>query len=106
MLLGLLALLALPFLALFAIGELLEDHGGKIVDSFKNGYRKLAGFVGTRRQRAAAAADEAWRDQKQMELRHTILRLADHLGADAHEARKALIRESYLASGKLPDPPS
>ncbi len=42
-------------------------------------------------------------DRKQAELRATILRPASELGADAHEARKALIRESYLTSGRVPD---
>lgn len=42
-------------------------------------------------------------ERTQAELRATILRLASELGADAHEARKALIRESYLASGRMPD---
>ncbi len=41
-------------------------------------------------------------DRQQAELRATILHLAEQLGADAHEARKALIRESYLASGQTP----
>ena len=41
-------------------------------------------------------------DRTQAQLRATILRLAGELGADAHEARKALIRESYLASGRTP----
>jgi vacuolar-type H+-ATPase subunit H len=41
---------------------------------------------------------EAELDRQQMQLRSTILRLAEQLGADAHEARKALIRESFLAS--------
>ena len=45
---------------------------------------------------------EAELDQKQDELRRTILDLADALGMEAHEARKALIRESYLASGQVP----
>lgn len=49
-----------------------------------------------------AARIEAELDRKQDELRSTILNLAEALGADAHEARKALIRESYLASGKVP----
>ncbi len=39
----------------------------------------------------------------ELELRRTILQLASELGADAHEARKALIRESYLASGRIPE---
>ncbi len=41
-------------------------------------------------------------DRQQAELRATILHLAEQLGADAHEARKALIRESYLTSGQTP----
>lgn len=48
---------------------------------------------------------EAELDRKQDELRATVLRLADALGADAHEARKALIRESYRASGTVPGRP-
>lgn len=46
---------------------------------------------------------EAELDRTQMELRSTILTLASELGADAHEARKALIRESFLAAGRIPD---
>lgn len=49
-----------------------------------------------------AARIEAELDRKQEELRSTILNLAEALGADAHEARKSLIRESYLASGAAP----
>ena len=41
-------------------------------------------------------------DCTQEELRQTILALAGQLGADAHEARKALIRESFFASGHVP----
>lgn len=41
---------------------------------------------------------EAELDCKQAALRATILNLASQLGAEAHEARKALIRESFLAS--------
>ena len=41
---------------------------------------------------------EAELDRKQAALRATILDLASQLGADAHEARKALIQESFLAS--------
>ena len=41
---------------------------------------------------------EAELDRTQAELRATILNLASQLGAEAHEARKALIRESFLAS--------
>ncbi len=46
---------------------------------------------------------EAELDRAQAELRATILALASELGADAHEARKALIRESFLAAGRIPD---
>lgn len=45
---------------------------------------------------------EAELDRKQDELRRTVLQLADALGMEAHEARKALIRESFLASGRTP----
>lgn len=46
---------------------------------------------------------EAELDRKQEELRATVLQLADALGADAHEASRALIRESFLARGEDPD---
>jgi hypothetical protein len=46
---------------------------------------------------------EAELDRQQAELHATILNLASQLGVEAHEARKALIRESYLACGKTPD---
>ncbi|NYD66389.1 hypothetical protein [Agromyces atrinae] len=49
---------------------------------------------------------EAELDRKQDELRRTVLQLADALGMEAHEARKALIRESFLASGRTPSEPS
>jgi hypothetical protein len=45
---------------------------------------------------------EAELDRTQAELRAQILNLASQLGADAHEARKALIRESFLVSGRTP----
>jgi hypothetical protein len=47
---------------------------------------------------------EAELERNQAELRATILRLASTIGAEAHEARKALIRESYLASRRTPAP--
>lgn len=56
------------------------------------------------RRRRRIARIEAELDRQQAELRATILHLANQLGADAHEARKALIRESFLASGKVPPP--
>lgn len=45
---------------------------------------------------------EAELDRTQEQLRSTMLQLADALGHEAHEARKALIRESFLASGQVP----
>lgn len=55
-----------------------------------------------RRRRAKVARIEAELDQAQAQMRATILALAGQLGADAHEARKTLIRESFLASGQAP----
>lgn len=46
---------------------------------------------------------EAELDRKQDDLRRTVLQLADALGMEAHEARKALIRESFLASRRTPN---
>ena len=56
------------------------------------------------RRRRRIARIEAELDRQQAELRATILHLANQLGADAHEDRKALIRESFLASGQVPPP--
>lgn len=58
-----------------------------------------------RRREARIARMEAELDRTQDELRSTILRLADALGVEAHDARKALIRESFLASGTAPERP-
>ena len=57
------------------------------------------------RQGRKRAAIEAELDRKQAELRGTILQLADALGMEAHEARKALIRESYRGSSTVPTRP-
>ena len=57
----------------------------------------IANLVHTRRD-AKRLRLEAELDRTQAELRGTILNLASQLGDEAHEARKALIRESYLAS--------
>lgn len=46
---------------------------------------------------------EAELDRKQAELRTSVLNLADALGMEAHEARKEMIRASYLATGTTPD---
>ena len=51
-----------------------------------------------RRREAKVARIEADLDRAQERMRATILDLASQLGADAHEARKALIRESFLTS--------
>ena len=48
---------------------------------------------------------EAELDRTQAQLRATILDLAAQLGADAHEARKALIRESFIAAQVEREPP-
>lgn len=58
-----------------------------------------------RRREQRIARIEAELDRTQDELRATILQLADALSVEAHEARKALIRESYRASGKVPERP-
>lgn len=79
-------LLALPFLLVCGLIQLLWMGGEKLVEWFK---------LRSDRKRAAI---ERELDRTQLELRNTILQLASALGADAHEARKALIRESYLAS--------
>lgn len=62
----------------------------------------MLNFIERRRQ-ARVARLEAELDRKQDELRRTILSLAEALGANAHEARRALIRESFLATGRVPD---
>lgn len=62
----------------------------------------LMGWLAGRRQHRIARI-EAELDRDAEQLRTTILSLAAQLGGDAHEARKALIRESYLASGKAPE---
>ncbi|MDQ4213747.1 hypothetical protein [Microbacterium capsulatum] len=53
-------------------------------------------------RRAHQARLEAELDRKQDEMRRTILQLAAALGMESHEARRALIRESFLASGGVP----
>lgn len=73
-----------------------------IVGTFVFGGMTLVDLFKSRRTRRVARI-EADLDRTQAELRQTILRLAEELGADAHEARKALIRESFLATGSMPD---
>ena len=86
-----LVLLALPFLLVGGLINLLWMGGASLVDWLK-----------TRRDRKRAAIEREL-DRTQAELRTTILNLASQLGGDAHEARKALIRESYLATGRTSD---
>lgn len=56
-----------------------------------------------RRRQLRIARIETELDRTQDELRETVLKLAEALGTEAHDARKALIRESYLASGRAPE---
>lgn len=86
-----LPLLLLPFLLIAGVGWLLV----KIVEGIVYLFQRLRERRRTRVEREL--------DRTQAELRATILRLASELGADAHEARKALIRESYLAAGRAPE---
>ncbi len=82
-----LPLLLVPIIALTALViQGVVDVTEWIVD-------RIDDYRATRRARV-----EAELDRKQAQLRATILNLASQLGAEAHEARKALIRESYLAS--------
>ena len=80
--------LLLPVLIVWALGWL-------VVKGFE-GVAMLMRRLAERRR----AHIERELDRTQAELRATILDLASQLGADAHEARKALIRESFLASGQ------
>lgn len=63
--------------------------------------RYVEDWVRHRRDRKRARI-EAELDRTQAELRQTILQLAVAMNGDALEARKALIRESYLARGEVP----
>lgn len=86
-----LALFLLPFLAVYGIAWLVGAGVMWVVD-----------WLSTLRERKRARVEREL-NRKQAELRATIFTLAERLNMDAHEARKALIRESYLASGRLPD---
>jgi hypothetical protein len=88
-----LGLLALPFML-----------AGWIISGVATGGEWAVRYFLDRRERRRTAI-EAELDRKQAELRGTILQLADALGVEAHEARKALIRESYRASGAVPTRP-
>lgn len=86
-----LGLLALPFLLI-----------GWLARGITHAAEWLVRLSERRRARRRAAI-EAELDRTQEQLRRTILDLSAALGADAHETRKALIRESYLASGRVPE---
>jgi hypothetical protein len=88
----------MAYLVLFALPFLLV---GGLISWAIEGTELLVNWLRDRRARRIERI-EAELDRKQMELRATILQLAGQLGGDAHEARKALIRESFLASGKVP----
>ncbi len=83
-------LLLLPFIVVALI-----IHG--VAELFLWIVRKIRNRSVVRRARIQAELDRT-----QAELRATILNLASQLGAEAHEARKALIRESFLASREDP----
>ena len=85
-----LALLALPFLLI-----------GGLINLIWMGVVWLMDLRKSPRERKSAVIEREL-DRTQAELRATILNLAGQLGGDAHEARKALIWESFLASGQVP----
>ena len=87
----LLPLLLIPFLLLALLIQGVVMLIGWLADKIHNAQE-------LRRRRA-----ECELNRTQAQLRATILTLASELGADAHEARKALIRESFLASGRTPE---
>lgn len=91
MLAGLLAVVAVPALAV----------GYLVAGAWKGGEWLMLQFRRARERRVTRVESEL--DRTQEELRRTVLQLADALGMEAHEARKALIRESFLASGRAPD---
>src|SRR3546814_10500840 len=74
-----------------------------VVGIYKGG-EWVVKWILERRERQRLAIEREL-DRTQAELRGTILNLADALGMEAHEARKALIRESYRVSGQAPNRP-
>lgn len=92
-------------LALGALGlvGIIHAFGYVGVAAMAGGEWLMTWFKNRRDRRIARI--EAELDRKQDELRATILSLANALGVESHEARKALIRESYLASGTVPERP-
>jgi len=49
------------------------------------------------------AAIETELDEKAEQMRATIYEIASALSSSGHQARKDMIREAYLQSGRLPD---
>lgn len=88
----------MAYLVLFALPFLLL---GTLISWAIEGAELVVNWLRERRARRIARI-EAELDHTQMQLRTSTLQLAQELGGDAHEARKALIRESFLASGKVP----
>lgn len=88
----------MAYLVVFALPFLLV---GGLISWAIQGTELFVNWLRDRRARRIARI-EAELDRQQMQLRASILQLANQLGGDAHEARKALIRESFLASGTVP----
>lgn len=58
-----------------------------------------------RETQARVAAIEAELDEKSRAMRERMFEIAEALHAEGHEARKSMIRASFIASGKLPGAP-
>ena len=86
-----LALLLLPVLLVALLIQVLWEGGLALMDAYRD-----------HRERKVARA-EAELDAKALELRATMLQLSEALSTSAHETRKAMIRESFLASGRVPN---
>jgi hypothetical protein len=84
------ALVLLPVILAVGIVHLIIEGVIWVVEWFRS-----------RRERRIARI-EAELDRTQAQMRATILQLAEQLGADAHEARKALIHEAFMSSGQVP----
>lgn len=83
------------------MSALLRLPAVELINRFPRGGKWLVNWL-IRRQEARTAHTRAELDRTQDQLRRTILQLTDVLGVEAHEARRALIRESYLASRRAP----
>lgn len=75
--------------------------GGGVGLLFVWALEALCEWVSNRRERRVTSLD-AELDRTQAELRAAALSLAEQLNGSEHEARKALIRESFLARGEIP----